>query len=105
MNNENNQQNKIDDSTQQLVGTVFMFADQFADVYNPNRVEFHRMISPFYNGEKWRVKLHGWCLNNNNEWELEPSPSNRNEEFYTRCRFDTIEEAVDAYKKNSKENN
>lgn len=84
-------------TVQDLVGTVFMFPDQFADFHNFNRVEFHRMNSPFYAGEKWCVRRHGDCLNHDAEWEWEPSPSNRDDEFYARCRFDTLAEAVASY--------
>jgi hypothetical protein len=76
-----------------------MFPDHFADFHHRERVEFHRMNSPFYTGEKWCVRLRGDCLNHNAEWEWEPSPSNRDAEFYARCRFDTLDEAVEAYNK------
>jgi hypothetical protein len=83
----------------ELIGTVFMFADQFADFHNLNRVEFHRMNSPFYVGERWCVRRRGNCLNHDSEWEWEPSPSSREDEFYARCRFNTMDEAVAAYNK------
>lgn len=28
------------------------------------------------------------CLNRDGQWEIEPIPSSRHEEFYRRCRFD-----------------
>ena len=84
-------------TVQDLTGTIFMFPDQFADFHNPNRIEFHRMNSPFYAGEKWAVRLYGNCLNHDAEWEWEPMPSSRDDEFYARCRFDTLDKAVDAY--------
>ena len=92
-------------TVQDLVGTVFMFPDQFADFNNHNRVEFHRMNSPFYAGEKWCVRRRGDCLNHDAEWEWEPSPSNRNDEFYARCRFGTLAEAVAAYNRSANARN
>lgn len=56
-------------------------------------VTFDRLKSPFYKGEKWAVRRGGLCLNKDKEWEYEPLPSSRDEEFYSRCRFDSLESA------------
>ena len=88
-------------TVQDLVGTVFMFNDQFADFHNLDRVEFRRMNSPFYSGEKWCVRRLQWCLNHESEWEWEPSPSSRDDDFYARCRFDAMAEAVAAYNRST----
>jgi len=39
------------------------------------------------------------CINREIESEYEPLPSNRTDEFYERCRFDTFEEALDIARK------
>lgn len=44
----------------------------------------------------WAVRLDGDCLNRQGEWEWEPMPSGRDEDFLARCRFDTAEEAIAA---------
>lgn len=36
------------------------------------------------------------CLNVHGQWEFEPSPSSRDEEFLARCRFPTAEAAIRA---------
>ena len=54
----------------------------------------HLMRSPFYEGTKYAVRQHGRCLNKSGEWEYEPMPSSRDDEFYARCRFDSFEDAV-----------
>lgn len=36
----------------------------------------------------------GECLNKNGEWEHEPLPSNRDEQFLERCRFDSYTQAA-----------
>jgi hypothetical protein len=41
----------------------------------------------------WAVTDTGLCLNNSGEWEYEPPPSSRSEDFLTRCRF-SLEEAI-----------
>ena len=88
-------------TTQDLIGTVFVFKDQFMDVSCLCRVEFHRMASPFYSGDKWCVRVLRQCLNRDAEWEWEPQPSCRDAGFYARCRFDSLEEAVEAFNINA----
>lgn len=39
------------------------------------------------------------CLNKLGEWEYEPFPSNRTDDFLERCRYDSLEEAVETYNK------
>ena len=61
------------------------------------------MTSPFYRGERYAVypseNATDECLNTAGEWEWSPSPSNRTDEFYERCRFKSFEEAVIALEK------
>lgn len=41
------------------------------------------------------VDIHsGCCLNRDGDWEYEPVPSSRDDEFYARCRFPSFEDAV-----------
>ena len=61
-------------------------------------ITIHRMNSPFYKGEKWAVRRYNSCLAKDGEWEVEASPSNRDDDFYKRGRFDTIKEAENAAK-------
>lgn len=44
----------------------------------------------------WKVMDKGNCLNKSGEWEWEPMPSSRDDEFLARCRFDTADEAIRA---------
>lgn len=47
-------------------------------------------------GEKpvlWAIRENGFCLNKDGEWEYEPQPSSRDDEFFDRCRFATLDEA------------
>lgn len=44
----------------------------------------------------WSVRLNGDCLNKSGEWEREPMPSSRDDEFLERCRFSTAQEAINA---------
>lgn len=47
---------------------------------------------------KWAVVDNG-VLNKSLEWEYEPMPSSRDDEFIARTRFDSIELAVEAAQK------
>src|SRR6185503_10161215 len=42
----------------------------------------------------WAVRRAGFCLAKDGEWEWEPLPSSRDEEFLSRCRFFSYEEAI-----------
>lgn len=45
----------------------------------------------------WKVKRgDSHCLNKDGEWEYEPLPSSRDDDFLTRCRYSTADEAIDA---------
>ncbi len=59
----------------------------------PTTVERVRQLGGI---EKWAVRNAGNCLNKSGEWEWEPMPSSRDDEFLARCRFDSLNEAIDA---------
>ena len=52
------------------------------------------MCHGMYGVKRWAIRDSGACLNKNNEWEWEPLPSSRDDEFYARCRWDTAENAL-----------
>lgn len=76
-----------------LVSTQYQFKVDF-DSHNISPVTFDRMRSPFYEGEKWAVRRNSSCLAKDGEWEYELIPSSRDDEFYARCRFDSLAEAL-----------
>lgn len=43
--------------------------------------------------DRWAVRCRGNVLSRGGEWEWEPSPSNRDDDFLARCRFGTYDEA------------
>ena len=52
-----------------------------------------------FQGIRWALRNdRRYCLNKEGEWEYEPMPSSRDDDFYARCRWDTVEEAYDAWK-------
>jgi hypothetical protein len=61
------------------------------------------MDSPYYTGDRYAVFPSeddtNECLNSEGEWEWQPMPSNRTDEFFERCRFKSFEEAVKALEK------
>ncbi len=47
----------------------------------------------------YAVRYEGSCLNKDGEMEWEPRPSSRTEDFYNRCRFDNLDDAMEAASK------
>lgn len=56
-------------------------------------VRLERMVQSD-GSELWAIREKGYCLNVNGEWEYEPLPSSRDQRFFKRCRFKTLEQAV-----------
>lgn len=48
---------------------------------------------------RYAIRQGGNCLGNDGQWELEPQPSSRDAEFLTRCRFETIGQALAAWQR------
>lgn len=48
-------------------------------------------------GVKWAIRRSGSCMNNEGEWEFEPMPSGRDDEFLARCRYESAEAAYAAW--------
>lgn len=46
---------------------------------------------------KWVVKMHEWVLAKDGEFIWEPRPSERTDEFIALTRFDSVDEALEAY--------
>lgn len=44
----------------------------------------------------WAVRRDGLVLNQQGDWETEPQPSNRSDDFLERCRFDSSGQAITA---------
>lgn len=67
----------------------------------PWRDGYHEIVIEERQGAdvtRWAIyPFHGVpsCLNREGEWEYEPLPSNRDDEFYARCRFASLEDAVE----------
>lgn len=78
-----------------LIATRFSFKTDFESLQLIH-IEFLRMNSPFYAGEKWAVRQASSVLTKDGEWEFERQPSSRDDAFYSRCRFDSLEDAVAA---------
>jgi hypothetical protein len=66
--------------------------DKFSDL----RIDLvHQLRGP----DKYAVRRGSSVLSKEGEWEYELQPSSRDEEFLNRCRFDTFDEAAQAYEK------
>ena len=45
--------------------------------------------------ERFAIRRGRSCLNKSGQWEYEPIPSERDDAFFARCRFNTFDEAAD----------
>ena len=45
---------------------------------------------------RYAVMKDDCCLNKQGGWEVERSPSNRDDNYYDRCRWETLEDAIRA---------
>lgn len=99
MTTENVNDTAVDVALHRLVGTRFQFKAEAAHEIRP--VTFDLVTSPFYAGERWAVRRGGECLAADGEWEYEPLPSSRDDAFYSRCRFESLEAAVAVYDQQS----
>ncbi len=79
-----------------LVATSYQLREDFENL-KLDAVTFNRMRSPDYANVKWAVRRLSFCLAKDGEWEYEPQPSSRDDAFYDRCRFASLEEALAAY--------
>jgi hypothetical protein len=50
----------------------------------------------------WAVRFKGMTLNAEGEWEYEPIPSSRDEDYIRRCRFATLSGALAAWNASDK---
>lgn len=66
------------------------------DTHDMGCPRIHR-VGQIEGPDKFAVRLHGRCLDINSQWTFEPMPSNRDDAFMKRCRFDGFEDAVKAY--------
>lgn len=76
-----------------MVQTIFLHNDDERGVYA--RAERLAARDDCGGGWWWRVTdTFGSAMNHDGEWEFEPSPSNRTEPFFARCRFRDFAEAL-----------
>lgn len=55
-----------------------------------------RRVGPKQMAAFWAVRRDGFALNKQGEWEYEPMPSSRTDEFLERCRFADVNDAISA---------
>ncbi len=54
----------------------------------------HRTIPENLDADRWTIISRGYCYTRNGEWEWEPRPSSRTEEFFRATRY-TLAEALE----------
>jgi len=81
-----------------LIATQYTVRQHF-DTMTGNAVTFNLTNSPHYPGVRMAVRRSGMCLGIDGQWEIEPTPSSRDDDFYARCRFRNLGDALEVYKK------
>jgi hypothetical protein len=77
--------------------SFIIFRDAAQNDYH-SMVTLERCLQPD-GSSKWKIKQHGNCLGKDGEWELEPMPSSRTDEFYSRCRWDSFDDGQEFWRK------
>ena len=78
-----------------------MTFEPIAWIYNPPRTSLLfppitiQMVTSRDGGQSYQISQGLYVLNKSGEWEYGVSPSNRDDAFRSRCRFDTFDEAAD----------
>jgi len=81
-----------------LLGGVPYWWEFFSDDQKMHGVHVRNMGSRSEGQpELWAIKGTFGCLNKLGEWEHESMPSHREEDFYERCRYATVHEAIRYY--------
>lgn len=70
------------------------FSIDFNDEFHPVQIQQYRQIEAL---PLWGVTSGGRVLNQSGNWEYEPKPGDRDDEFLLRCRFASKEQALEAY--------
>lgn len=47
--------------------------------------------------DRFAIRQGGYVMAKDGEWEYEPMPSSRDDDFFARCRYATFEEAAATY--------
>jgi len=86
-------------SCDEMIVTAFMLRREFVETGSAGVATFDLVAGTAYEAERWAVRMGRECLTRKGTWEFEPQPSSRTKEFYERCRFPNLPEAVHTYVK------
>lgn len=81
-----------------LLAVPVRYRMPFTRIENGPEWQRTEIVATKFDGDKpsaWAIRELEMVLAKDGEWEYEPSPSERNEEFITRTRFPTAEEAAE----------
>jgi hypothetical protein len=81
-----------------LLGGVPFWWEFFTDSPRQHGVYIRNVGSPDDGVDRWAIKGAFGCLNKLGDWEYERLPSSRTDDFYERCRFSSVQEAIAYYR-------
>ncbi len=85
---------------QPLLGGHPLWWRHFHDDIRHNSVTVKNMGNPDKDKpDRWAILGSFGCLNKDGDWEYQPMNSSRTDDFYERCRYASVHEAVRYYRR------
>jgi hypothetical protein len=94
-------------STSDLLAVAGSYRLPFSRIENPPEWQRTEIVATKFTGgnpSQWAIREMQMVMGKDGVWEWEPSPSNRDDDFLTRTRFDTAEDAAECALKFSSAN-
>lgn len=90
-----------------LLAVPVIYRLPFSRIENPPEWRRTEIVATKFDGGKpsqWAIREMQMVMAKDGEWEWEPSPSNRDDDFLSRTRFDAAEDAAECALKFSSSN-
>lgn len=82
-----------------LLGTPVSYRLPYSRMQQPAAWNFAEIVATKFDEEgqptSWAIRESGSVLANDGEWEMEPLPSDRDDEYLRRTRWPTAEQAAE----------
>lgn len=89
---------EFDLGPQPIINGRFEWWLKFPQESRRYHVYVKNMGNPNNGADKWAILDDGnFCLNKNGEWQYQSLPSNRDDDFYALCRYDSVYDAISYY--------
>lgn len=93
--------------SEELMFNATRYRLPFSRIENPPEWQRAEIVATKFTGgtpSQWAIREMQMVMTKDGEWEWEPSPSNRDDDFLARTRFDTVKDAAECALKFSSAN-